>query len=231
MIEAISLWLQKIILLVLLATVLDMLLPNSSIQRYVKFVMSLLILLSMISPIIVLFQKDLSAEKIALRIMNYGDSSSEKGWTQLKQYSEKLVRENDEEAGRFVKGQLESLIQAKVEEQYGVKVQSVHVVIDQELNKEQSYPVISSVQLILDKDIQDTGRGAGGASSQIQPVEPVTINVSGESSSKTSDAYSSPELTVSERKLLSEIANDISQTWGIERSQIIAQVEGKQEEG
>jgi len=231
MIEAISLWLQKIILLVLIATVLDMLLPSSSIQRYVKFVMGLLILLSIISPIMGLLEKGLSPEKLALRIMDVGSSGGEQDWESLKQYSEKLMQENDQAASQFVKEQMESLITAKVEDQYGQKVHSVEVKFDTELKKEQAYPVISSVQLILDKDIQARGQRVQGNKSEIEPVKPVTIDVSGESSPGSSQVPSSPELTVSERKLLSDIVTDISQTWGIDRSQVFAQVKGKQEEG
>lgn len=231
MIEAISLWLQNIILLVLIATVLDMLLPNSSIQRYVKFVMGLLILLSIISPMLGWVQKDFSAEKMALRILNYGSSDPEKEWESLKKYSEKLAQENNKEASNFVKTQMESLIIAKVEDQYGINVHSVHVNFDEELKKEQSYPVISSVQLILDKDIQTKRQQVQGSKSQIEPVKQVTINVSGESPPGSPDVPSSPELTASERKLLSDIVTDIAQTWGIDRSRVIAEVKGKQEEG
>lgn len=44
-------WLQELIMIVLLATFVDMLLPNRSMERYVKLVLSLLILLTLLSPI------------------------------------------------------------------------------------------------------------------------------------------------------------------------------------
>lgn len=222
MIETLSLWLQKIILLILIATFLDMLLPNSSMQRYVKLVMGLIILLSIIAPIMQIFQKDLSAEKIAMRIMNMSSGTGQ-DWNDLKQLGEKLMKQNDEEAIQFVKGQMESLVRTKVEEQYGVRVQSVEISLKKEMDKEQAYPVISSVQLILDKDIQGTGHRDN---TEVKPIEPVTIQVGGESSPHAPLLSTLPELTAAERKLLNQIADDVAQTWSIDRSQVVATMEG-----
>lgn len=230
MIEAISQWLQQIILLVLIATILDMLLPNTSIQRYVKFVMALLILLSMISPVINWIQKDLSVEKLYIKMMNIGNDE-QNDWARLKDYSEKLMRENDREAHEFVKEQLSAMIAARVEERYELNVDEVRIDFEQKNVQEQSYPVISSVQLILDKDIRSAGKGDRNDRIQIEPVEPVTIDVSGRSLSDLSRTSPSPELTAAERKLLNEVVTDVAQTWDIERSRVRAKIKGNEEEG
>lgn len=229
MIAALSQWLQTIILIVLIATFLDMLLPNSGMQRYVRLVMGLLILLTIITPVLQFFQNDLSADKIALRIMNIQSNSVGNQLEQIKKYGEQLMQHNEQDTEQFVRKQLEQLIQAQVEEDFGMRVKSVHVTLYKEKNKQQEYPVISSVQLILDKDIQVTGPKQGR--DPIQPIEPVTINVSGESSQNTSAVSASPELSVSERKLLNEIADDIAKTWSIDRSLVTAKVEGIHEGG
>lgn len=230
MIEALSLWLQKIILVVLIATFLDMLLPNSGMQRYVRLVMGLFILLTIISPILEIVQKDLTADKIAMRIMRLNTGATQNEWEQMKQYSERLMQQNDQDAQEFVQTQLQNLIQAKVEEDYGVRVSMVKVNLDKEKNKEQEYPVISSVQLVLDKDIQAT-RPEDGGNLKIQPIEPVTISVNGKTSGQASTVSTSPGLSAAEQKLLNEIEGDIANTWSIDRSQVTAKVEGKQEEG
>lgn len=230
MIEALSLWLQKIILVVLIATFLDMLLPNSGMQRYVRMVMGLLILLTIISPILEIVKKDLTAEKIAMRIMKLNSGATQNEWEQMKQYSERLMQQSELDTQEFVQVQLQDLIRAKVEEDYGVRVSSVQVNFGKEKNKEQEYPVISSVQLVLDKDIQAT-RPEDGGNLKIQPIEPVTISVNGETSGNASTVSTSPELSAAERKLLTDIEGDIANTWSIDRSQVTAKVEGKHEEG
>ncbi|TVX92789.1 stage III sporulation protein AF [Paenibacillus agilis] len=57
-------WLKEIIMLILLAAFVDLLLPSAKMQRYVKLMLSLIILLALLSPIMKLFDKDL-AEQVA----------------------------------------------------------------------------------------------------------------------------------------------------------------------
>jgi len=51
-------WITNIIIFILLATIIDMLLPNSNLQKYVKVVVSLLLISIILSPIIKIFTSD-----------------------------------------------------------------------------------------------------------------------------------------------------------------------------
>lgn len=55
-------WLKSIIMVILLATFVDILLPNQTMQRYVKTVISLFILLTLLQPLFSLFQKSASVD-------------------------------------------------------------------------------------------------------------------------------------------------------------------------
>lgn len=57
-----SSWLQQIIAVVLLAGFIDLLLPNKAMQRYVRLVAGLIILLTIMTPIIHLLQGDFNAK-------------------------------------------------------------------------------------------------------------------------------------------------------------------------
>lgn len=70
-----SSWLRELIMIVLLATFVDMLLPNRSMERYVKLVLSLLILLTLLSPITKLLKSDPVGE--LKRAMTAMDSPSD----------------------------------------------------------------------------------------------------------------------------------------------------------
>src|SRR5690606_31489594 len=59
MIEILTNWISNIILIILLATILELLLPNSSLQRYVKSVISLLLLAVILTPVFSIFSKDI----------------------------------------------------------------------------------------------------------------------------------------------------------------------------
>ncbi len=62
MLNWLSSWLQQIIAVVLLAGLIDLLLPNKVMQRYVRLVAGLIILLTIMSPIIRLLQGDFNAK-------------------------------------------------------------------------------------------------------------------------------------------------------------------------
>ncbi|MFV8827960.1 stage III sporulation protein AF [Alkalihalobacterium sp. APHAB7] len=53
-------WLTNIIIFILLATILELLLPNSSMQRYVKMVVGLLLLVIILNPLLSIFSKDIN---------------------------------------------------------------------------------------------------------------------------------------------------------------------------
>ncbi|MBP1934178.1 stage III sporulation protein AF [Ammoniphilus resinae] len=231
MIHAISGWLQGIILLILLASLLDLILPNSGVQRYVKFVMGLLILLAIITPIMQIFKTDLSPEKLALKILQMNSGNTQEGLHQVSANASKLASENDKDVQVFVQEQLASLIKEKVQEDFGITVSSIKLSLQKDLQIEQEYPEISSVQLILDKDMLDPKNGGEENSGSIDPIEPVTIQVSGESSQSASTNSSDSELSLEQRKLLNEIAEYVASTWNIDRRQVIAKVEGTNREG
>ncbi|MGZ9586152.1 stage III sporulation protein AF [Paenibacillus marinisediminis] len=60
-----SQWLKEIIMVILLAAFIDLLLPNRTMQRYVKLMMSLIILLILLSPIMKLFDSKITEELAA----------------------------------------------------------------------------------------------------------------------------------------------------------------------
>ncbi len=57
MMEWVREWLRNIIVIVLLATFADLLLPNSEMQKYAKMVLGLLVIITIISPILTVFEQ------------------------------------------------------------------------------------------------------------------------------------------------------------------------------
>jgi len=53
-VDLISAWLKGIILIILFATFMDLLLPSSSMQKYVKLVIGLIIIVTMLTPLLVI---------------------------------------------------------------------------------------------------------------------------------------------------------------------------------
>ena len=64
MLEFISVWAQSIIVSVIIATIIEMILPNSSNSKYIKVVIGVFILFTIISPIINKFSSNKISDKI-----------------------------------------------------------------------------------------------------------------------------------------------------------------------
>ena len=64
-------WVTNIIVFILFAVVLDMLLPNSSMQKYTKLVIGLLLTAIFLTPILSLFKQDFASD-IQQKIMSNG---------------------------------------------------------------------------------------------------------------------------------------------------------------
>ncbi|MDF2964171.1 MAG: hypothetical protein K0S39_5906, partial [Paenibacillus sp.] len=71
-------WLKSIILVILLATFVDILLPNQTMQRYVKTVMSLFILLTLLQPLFSLFQKNTTIDSLLAEANSLGSGMNGK---------------------------------------------------------------------------------------------------------------------------------------------------------
>gem|GEM_PF-3761976 len=123
--DTLALWLKKIVLLVLLATVLDLLLPNTELQRYVKLVMGLIILLVILNPILTLVSPHITDEWITLQaagtgpVMESVDTIAEKGRA--------LRQDLDRRALEEARTRVEELVRRQVETAFGYTVDEVVV--------------------------------------------------------------------------------------------------------
>jgi len=115
-----TLWLKKIILLVLLAAFLDLILPNTTLQRYVKMVMGLILLLTIISPVFSLFS--LSQEDLAFRLDRYQQQLNKPADAEWKRITDKLLGQQDVQMTAYVQNQVAAGVKARVKEAYGVEV-------------------------------------------------------------------------------------------------------------
>ncbi len=64
MIAFITVWIKGIIFVVLFASFLELLLPNNSMQRFVRVIMGLFIMLAIVNPIIGVIEHQLTADQL-----------------------------------------------------------------------------------------------------------------------------------------------------------------------
>lgn len=215
-----TLWLKKIILLVLLAAFLDLILPNTTLQRYVKMVMGLILLLTIISPVFSLFS--LSQDDLALRLDRYQQELNKPAAVEWKSVTDKLLGQQDEQVAAYVQSQVEAAVKARVKDEYGLDVQRVQIQVNRN-NPQQ--PSIEKIELSIGEQGE---QAASSTVAPVQPIQPVSIQI-GEAnaadSPKAIEAASRPENPV-----FAKIADDIARQWGLTSDQVVVTDESRQTE-
>ncbi|CAG7612468.1 Stage III sporulation protein AF [Paenibacillus solanacearum] len=182
--EWLSGWLKTVILVILLATFVDLLLPNHTMQRYVKTVMSLFLLLTLLQPLLSLFEKHTQIEealsgslfKEGSRLLGAGSAATLQPLPEIQQRAELLRNRQQQEARRIAETQAADLMKRKIEQAAGVKVQRVQVETAADDNGQW---IIKHVSVSVDP----AARAASGTDSKrtrpaaamepVKPVEPV----------------------------------------------------------
>jgi stage III sporulation protein AF len=194
-------WLKDIVLILLFATFVDLLIPNNSFQRYVKVVVSLIILLTILSPVISL----LKAESDVRRAISFAEGSADSGIPPLASILEKggrLKEDVDAQSAELVRTELEEMIRNKLVAQYPVDQADVHVALAVDSKTGQAH--IARIRLILTDKLQNPASGNQRQSSlhtQSEKIMPVhvekieQVHVVTDQKSKADDAAQSEKST------------------------------------
>ncbi|MED3690536.1 stage III sporulation protein AF [Peribacillus butanolivorans] len=166
-------WVSNIIVFVLLATVIDMLLPNSALQKYAKMVIGLLLIAIIITPILGLFNKDFD-EILSAATSEFEDQKKK----DLGNLTEMKKKEIQATQGAYILKQMAVELQAEVEEElmvdYNMKISSIDVGVKNE--EEPSIDDLQNITISLEK-------AEGKEDSEIEAVAKVDINAERPSSS------------------------------------------------
>lgn len=134
--EFIKEWVTNIILFVLLATVVDMLLPNSSMQKYVKMVTGLLLIAIILTPIFKLISKDFETTLVSIpanqtpgekNIKNLIDSKKK----EIQDYGHAYILEQ-------MRVQLKKDVKKELMEKYGLEIADIDIATNEE--SDQAFP-------------------------------------------------------------------------------------------
>ncbi|MGO4527531.1 stage III sporulation protein AF [Paenibacillus sp. 2TAF8] len=189
-----SSWLQDLIMIVLLATFVDMLLPNRSMERYVKLVLSLLILLTLLSPITRLLRSDPIGElKRAMTAMD-APTDGQATLEQILAQGKKMQASEQQQSLKWTAKEVASTMKGQIEEMTGAKVQSVEVQLamkkqemDSEMTTSVELPVIQHVEVKLAGKSVGSGLDTEGAEPVSSSPMPETKDSSVQDETKPGD--------------------------------------------
>ncbi|MCI3920179.1 stage III sporulation protein AF [Paenibacillus sp. TRM 82003] len=191
--EALGDWLRQIILVVLLATFVDLLLPNRTMQRYVRLVVSLFILMTILSPVLQLFGSNASLRMLAATVDGWtlaGTQPAEPSGTaaanghsipalgEVLSEGEAMKRSREEQSLRLLESKLESMVVDHVRTQHDIAEATAEAKLALDAD---GMPVIRGIRIFLGGELEtleafgDDGRDASAAGGLVEPVKPIEI--------------------------------------------------------
>ena len=221
MIDFISSWAQGLIVAVIIATIIEMLLPEGNSKKFIKIVIGVFVLFQIISPVVQ-----------ALGNNNSGDLSDilqiEKYQNQLAEYenqSTNLASTNEKTTREIYLNNVKTDMTSKLEEK-GYTVHSIEI----ETKTEESY-TIEKISLNLEKanEEKEESKNENYQEQQvaqnvipINTIEEIQIQIGEETSPEqeqqdTSSEKDSKKLTSTQKK---EVREYLSETYGVKEKNI-----------
>lgn len=198
-------WLTTIVLFILFAIVIDMLLPSSSMQKYAKMVVSLLLIVVMLTPIFKLFKTD--PEVIFEYLTKNGQSESADIKNQIN--SKKIEIQASQRA--HILEEMAVQLKKKAEERFShdeYKVGRIKLTAGEKVDSEEDIKTISVYM-------------APSSEKTVQTVAPVHID--------TDHAYVTKE--AAEQKEAKQIQTQLADIWEIGSEKITVHMEGGESVG
>ncbi|WMT42613.1 stage III sporulation protein AF [Paenibacillus sp. D2_2] len=187
-------WLKQIIIIVLFAVFIDLLLPNRAMERYVRFVVSLLILLTLITPVVRIFTPE-AKQKLEIALtdnLTNQDSRDTKQSTQAILRQGELLRQKQEaEALQWTAEEAARQMKQSIEQETGRPVSRVTVKLvnedqDSHTRSSSNLPaqpkqlVYTAVEVVMASEGQAAENGEENRATEkiaVQSVDQVKIDV------------------------------------------------------
>ncbi|WP_456274083.1 stage III sporulation protein AF [Bacillus sp. AK031] len=189
-------WITNIIVFVLLASVIDMLLPSSNMQKYTKIVTGLLLIMIILTPIMKLLSSDFEEAIAEINLDGPVQTASVENLIEMKK------KEIQASQRAYILEQMAVQMKDDVEkemiEQYGLSVKHIELEAEDLENLPES---IMSVSIVLDTSQEE-------AVTAIKPVEIDTTK------------------SVPQNESTKEIGSMLSEKWNISRDKLVIMIEG-----
>lgn len=196
-------WVTNIILFILLATVIDMLLPNTSMQKYTKMVTGLLLIAIILTPIFKLISKDF--ETAMAQIPSF-QNPGEKNMENLIELQKKEIQaSNHAYILETMAVQLEKGVEEELMEQFGLEIAKIELTTKDD--SQESFPENLEMVTVRLKEPETKV-------TTVEAVQPVSID--------TETTLPSKDQTEESEK----VAAFLSQQWNVSDKVIEVSVEG-----
>ncbi len=204
MVSFINSWAQGIILAIIIATIIEIVLPDGKNKKYIKTIIGIYVLFSIIYPIIT---------KISNKEINL-NSVVDAANTKISSYQSNDIQVIDTNAyiEETYKGRIEEELKNKINEK-GFNVDNLNLYIETE--DESRYGVINSIVLQISKNNKINTETVKNYINSVNEVEEINIDLSNSSNSVVEE--NKPNVSTDE---ISELKDYLSTMYSIEKEKI-----------
>ncbi len=195
-------WTKGIIVAVIIASIIEMILPNGNSKKYIKMVIGVYIVFNIVAPVINKVTNNSFSLESIIDVNKYTN--------QIESYevsSEKLDSNNESSIKEMYKINLEKDMKSKLEEK-GYIVNSINI----EINNDKEYTIKS-----VDLKISKTGEQEEKKANTVEKIEKVNIEVSVENRIENNENIENVEISEKEKN---EIKEYISSTYEVNKKKI-----------
>lgn len=195
MIEWISSWAEQIVVAVFIASIIEMLLPNGNNKKYIKAIIGVYILFTIISPVIGKFVnidlKDIDYEKYFKEIETQ------------ETISQSLTTNNEKAMGEIYISNLKADMKNKLEEK-GYKVENINLKV--ELEDEKNYGKVNEILLSISKQNKEDSKTKENNTIAINKIENVKI---GNKVENTNEVKASKDIGNSDKNQIKDYLSSV----------------------
>ncbi|MCO7176591.1 stage III sporulation protein AF [Sporolactobacillus kofuensis] len=202
-------WISQIILIVLFAVILELLIPTGTFQKYIKFVIGLILVVALLDPVLKIFQIHPDQLLNGLAIEQKDDSIKKETARQKKEIENAQAAYIQEQ----VAVQMNDQVKEELNEKYGLQITHMDVSAKQKNRQEMS---VDNVTVILEKTTRNHRDQESGIRT-IQPVKNVSINLDDPDNSKQ---------TVHEHNEMNKVRSFLAKRWALNKRLITVHMEG-----
>lgn len=191
-------WVMQIIIFMLIGTIIELLLPNHSMKKYIHLVVGLLLLIILAKPILYLFQVDIVSQFNKFENVLFQSNEHFTETENLLEMQKKEIQaEQDAYIWNEVTSQLKNAANPTLEEEYEAKITDISFVYQNNMldNLADLEKVVVTLHSLAETE---------------QASETIRINI---------DTDDRPE-QVSNYRLNNNIRTTLAETWGLNKGQI-----------
>jgi stage III sporulation protein AF len=209
-------WITNIIVFILLAIVIDLLLPNSSMQKYAKMVISLLLIIVIINPIFKIFSKDMNEILTDFQL----EASSEED--EVKNLIELQKNEIQDSQRAYILEQMAVQMKTMAKEElvknYDLTIDTILLSESEQVVDINSQKDLKHIQVVLLPNKAEEAK-SNEAVDAVEAVQPIAIDTTKEQQTNEQDVKINAE----------EITAFLAKIWEVEEEKITLELEGGEE--